>query len=318
MRMLGRVGLLGLLAIVPWVIQDYWLYVLTIGFYYAILSSGWALLVGFAGLISLAQAAFSAIGAYTSALLVLHLGIPPLLGLVAGGLSASAFGLGIGLLTLKMRGPYLALTTIAFSEIFRIFVTAEYELTRGSYGLQVLPLLPGASRALYYYVVVALFLVVFTIMRLTVRSRIGLFLQAIREDEDGAIGRGVDVVHCRVLAFVMSSAFAGVAGAFYGHFVLLVSPQMTILPEMSTIMAMAILGGMESLTGAAVGAIVLQFLSEYLREYVEWRLALMGAIVLLMIWFVPNGLASLAAPLRRYLSGLSFWKRWPGRTKGAA
>lgn len=301
MRVVAAVAFLGLLVLMPWAIQGYWLYITTIGFYYAILSSSWALLAGYAGLISFAHAAFSAIGAYASALLVIHLGIPPLLGLPLGGLGAAVFGLGIGLLTLKMRGPYLALTTIAFSEIFRIFVTAEYGLTRGSYGLRVPPLLPGASRILYYYVAVGLFLIVFAIMRFTVRSRVGLFLQAIREDEDGALGRGVNVTRYRLLAFVMTSAFAGVAGAFYGHFILLVSPQMTILPEMSTILAMAILGGIESLPGAAAGAVVLEFLSEYLREYVEWRLALMGAIVLVMVRFVPNGLASLVKPIFRHL-----------------
>jgi ABC-type branched-subunit amino acid transport system permease subunit len=161
----------------------------------------------------------------------------------------------------------------------------------------------------YYYVILAVFLVAFQSMRLTVGSRVGLFLRAIREDEEGATGRGVNVVRCRVLAFVLTSTAAGTTGAFYGHFVLLVSPQMLILPEMSTIMAMAILGGMESLTGAAVGALVLQFLSEYLREYVEWRLALMGALVLLMIWVAPNGFAGLARPMLRH---------WRARLRGNA
>lgn len=318
MRLAGT-GLVGaLLVAAPWLIEDYWLYVLIIGFYYAILSSSWALLVGFAGLISFAQAAFSGIGAYASALVVLHLGISPFWGLGLGGVVTGFVGLAIGVLTLRMRGPYLALTTIAFSEILRIIVTAEYDFTRGSYGLQVPPLVVGGSRTMYYYVIVALFLAAFWVMRLTVRSRVGLFLQAIREDEDGATGRGVNVVGYRLLAFVMASTFAGVAGAFYGHFVLLVSPQMIILPEMSTIMAMTILGGMESLTGAAVGAIVLQFLSEYLREYVEWRLALLGALVLVMIWAAPNGLAGLRRPLLRHLRSMPIWRRYFGGTEGAA
>jgi branched-chain amino acid transport system permease protein len=309
MRRLAGPGALGtLLVAVPWFIDDYWLYVLIIGFYYAILSSSWTLLVGFAGLISFAQAAFSGIGAYASALAVLHLEAPPLLGLVLGSGTAALVGLGIGVLTIRMRGSYLALTTIAFSEILRIILTAEYDLTRGSYGLQVPPLFVGAPRVTYYYVILGLFLIAFLVMRITVRSRIGLFLQAIREDEEGATGRGVNVVGCRLLAFVMASTFAGMAGAFYGHFVLLVSPQMLILPEMSTIMAMAILGGMESLAGAAIGAIVLQFLSEYLREYVEWRLAIMGAVVLVMIWIAPNGFAGLRRPLWRSLRPKTGWR----------
>jgi branched-chain amino acid transport system permease protein len=124
-------------------------------------------------------------------------------------------------------------------------------------------------------------------------------------------------VGCRVLAFAMASAFAGLAGAFYGHFVRLVSPQMLILPEMSTIMAMGILGGMESLAGAAGGAIVLQVLSEYLREYVEWRLALMGALVLVMILAAPNGFAGLRRPVTRYLRSKASGKSSLKRTEGA-
>ncbi|HLC21629.1 MAG TPA: branched-chain amino acid ABC transporter permease, partial [Candidatus Methylomirabilis sp.] len=116
----------------PFLFRDYWLYVATISLYYAILASSWSMLAGHVGLISFAHAAFAGIGAYTSALLVIHQEVAAPVSMLGGALVAALVGLGIGALTVRMRGPYLALTTLGFSELFRIFITAEYGLTQGS------------------------------------------------------------------------------------------------------------------------------------------------------------------------------------------
>ena len=134
----------------PMVIQGYWLYVVIMGLYYAVLASS-GLLAGYVGKLSFAHAAFAATAAYTSAILVLNLKISPFLGLPAGALMGGVIGFLIGILCLRMSGPYLALTTIAFSEIFRIFITAEYDLTKGSYGLNVPPFFAGTEKWPYYY-----------------------------------------------------------------------------------------------------------------------------------------------------------------------
>jgi branched-chain amino acid transport system permease protein len=275
-------------AAFPLVFREYWLYVATIGLYYAILTSSWSMLAGQVGLISFAHAAFAGIGAYTSALLVIHLGLPIPVTMLAGGLAAALVGLGIGALTLRMRGPYLALTTLAFSEIFRIFITAEYELTQGSIGLKA-PLMLGGSKPLSYYTGLGLFLATLATLAGALRSRVGLFLVAMREDEDGAETRGVNTVSYRLIAFVLTSAFAGLAGGYYAHVVGLVSPQMTRLGEMGLILAMSVFGGLESLLGAALGALILQGLTEYLRIFTEWRLAIFGALVLFILKFAPAG-----------------------------
>jgi branched-chain amino acid transport system permease protein len=274
------------------VIQGYWLYVVIMGLYYAVLASSWSLLAGYVGKLSFAHAAFAATGAYTSAILVLNLRISPFLGLPAGALMGGIIGFLIGILCLRMSGPYLALTTIAFSEIFRIFITAEYDLTKGSYGLNVPPFFAGTEKWPYYYLMLVIACIAFLSMQLLVRSRMGLFLRAIREDEEGAQAMAVQVVRYRVLAFAVASLFAGLAGAFYAHFIQLVSPQMTILSEMAFILAMAIVGGVESLIGAAMGAFFLEILSEYLRAFGQWRLVILGLIILLTIRFAPNGLVS--------------------------
>jgi branched-chain amino acid transport system permease protein len=273
----------------PVFFKDYWLYVAIIGLYYAILSSSWAMLAGQVGIISFAQAAFAAVGAYTSAILVIRLQVPISVGILAGAFSAAIFGFLIGALTLRMRGPYLALTTLGFSEIFRIFLTAEFELTRGSYGLKV-PLLFDGNKIYLYYIGLGLLFISLLTLSLILNSRIGLFLQAMREDEDGAATRGVNTVYYRLYAFVVTSAFAGLAGGYYAHVVGLVSPRMSLISEMGLILAMGIFGGLESLLGAALGAMILQGLTEYLRIFEEWRLAIFGALVLFALRYTPEGI----------------------------
>jgi len=276
-------------AAIPYMFKDYWLYVIIIGVYYAILSTSWSMLAGQVGIISFAHAAFAAVGAYTSSLMVTKLGVPIPVGMLAGAGIAGIFGLFIGSLTLRMRGPYLALTTLGFSEIFRIFLTAEYELTRGSYGLRV-PLIFGGNKVASYYIGLGLLVITVFSLSIMLRSKLGLFLLAMREDEDGAATRGVNTVFYRLYAFVVTSAFAGIAGGFYAHVVGLVSPRMAMIGEMGLVLAMGVFGGMESFLGAALGAIILQTLTEFLRAFEQWRLAIFGALVLFTLRFTPEGI----------------------------
>lgn len=273
--------------------KDYWLYIVTIGFYYALLAASWSLLVGYVGRISFAQAAMSGLGAYTSALTVIYLDVPIALGLILAMLLSGGLGLFIGWLSLRMHGAYLGLTTIAFGEILRITVTAEHNITEGSLGLEVPELIVGGSRFDYYYILFVFLLASLLVMWLILRSRIGLFFQAIREDEDGAASLGVAVTAWKVAAFAISTAFAGLAGALYAHFVQLIAPSMMTLQEMGFILAMAVVGGFSNILHAAMGGMVLQILLELLRELGEWRLAIFGLIAMLMLRFAPNGVFGL-------------------------
>ena len=291
-------GLLLVLILIPFVFTGYSLHVMIVAFYYAILASSWSLLAGYAGKLSFAHSAFSAIGAYSSSLLVLKTDLSPFIGLPVGALTAGFVGLLIGLLSLRMTGPYLALTTIAFSEILRIFIMAEHKLTQGSIGLHAQPFFPGTSKLPYYYLMLTILLFSLFIMLKIVKSRYGLLLRAIREDEDGAAAMAVNVARLRIIAFVVSSLFAGLAGSFYAHFILLVSPQMLLLSDMALILSMSIVGGIESLIASALGALFLEFISEYLRAFGEWRMVILGLILLLTLKFFPNGLFG---PFSQYL-----------------
>jgi branched-chain amino acid transport system permease protein len=286
----GALLLLALLILPLLGLAEYWIYILTIGFYYALLAASWSLLVGYVGRISFAQAAFAGLGAYTSALGTTALGWPIVVTIPLGVMVAALIGLVIGRLCLELHGAYLGLTTIAFAEILRIAITAEYELTRGSLGLSTPGLFATTDRLPYYYTLLAVLLGSLGVMWLVLRSRIGLFFNAIREDEEAAASLGVRVGRWKIVAFTLSSAFAGLAGGLYAHVVQLVSPAMMSLGEMGLILSMAVIGGFHNIFYAALGGLFLEVLLEALREVGEWRLTLFGLSVVVILRYAPNGL----------------------------
>ncbi len=282
--------LLFVALLAPLGVGPYWTHVGAIAWYYALLAASWALLAGFAGQFSFAHVAFAALGGYTSALCVGLLGLPLPLAILAGVLLAMATGALIGALVLRLSGPYLALFTLAISEVFRLVLIAEEDVTRGMLGLPVPGLFPGRSDMPYYYLGLALVVAALLGMNALLATRVGLFLRAIREDEGAARASGVDTTRYKILVFVVTSVIAAIAGIYYGHFIGLLTPNMAILPEMGLVIAMAVIGGIESLPGAVIGAVFVFLLSETLRSYGEWRFVLMGLALILVQRFAQNGL----------------------------
>lgn len=294
LKIAGSVALGALALAYPSLVNAYWLSVGVLAIFYAIVTASWALLVGYAGQFSFGHMAFVSLGAYTSGLLVNWFAIPIPLGMAAGVLACTLLGSGIGFVCLRMRGPYLALFTVAFSEVLRIIFVSEAEITGGSGGLQVSPLFHVRSDAPYYYLGLALLGGSLAVMTGLVLSRWGLFFRAIRENEDAAAASGVKVVRFRILAFAIASSFAGLAGGFYAHYIGILTPDIGSVDQMGLVVAMAVIGGAESLIAAAIGALGLEVLVEALRSYGEWRLILFGALLLLTIRFARNGLLALA------------------------
>jgi branched-chain amino acid transport system permease protein len=208
--------LIALLILAPLYLNryPYQMAVVTGAFFYAILASSWSLLAGTAGQFSFAHMALMAIGAYTSGLLGRDLGTNPLTGILLGTLLAGAVGLVIGVLCLRLRGAYLALFTIAFSEILRIVLLTEFEYTEGSNGLELAPLYAGITARAEYYITLGLLLGTLALMYWLINSRFGLFIRAVREDEDAAAAMGVNVVRYKVLIFVITSMIVGLAGGY--------------------------------------------------------------------------------------------------------
>jgi branched-chain amino acid transport system permease protein len=278
----------------------YWVHVGALLWYYALLASSWALLAGFAGQFSFAHMAFAALGGYTSALIVLHMGISYLpVAILAGIVLAMVVGALIGFMVLRLSGPYLALFTLAISEVFRMMLMAEEQITRGSLGLQVPRFFSGDSDVPYYYLGLALVAGSLLFMGFLLRTRIGLFLRAIREDEDATRASGVNTTRYKILVFVVTSGIASMAGIYYAHFIGILTPNMLILPEMGIVIAMAVIGGIESLPGAVIGAAIVYLLSEALREYGELRFVLLGLALILVQRFARNGLFPLIERIGR-------------------
>src|SRR6266446_1809188 len=230
------------LAWLPWVLSGYHTHVLTTGLYYVILAIGWNLLAGYAGQFSLAHHTFAGLGAYASALLVQHTGVPILVG-IGGVVLAAAVGYGLGTLCLRMRAIYLALATWAFAESVRLLITVEYQFTRGDLGFRT-PLLFGTPHpTAYFYLFVVLAVAVGLTARQIVRSRVGMYLRAIRDDEDAAAVMGIDTFKWKRAAFVISAAFAALGGGFLGHYIGLLSPTPMKFNEMAMVIIMVVIGG---------------------------------------------------------------------------
>jgi branched-chain amino acid transport system permease protein len=212
--------------------------------------------------------------------------------MAAGVVMCCALGGGIGWVCLRMSGPYLAIFTLGFSEIVRITISTEDDVTAGMAGLHSAPLFESATRLPYFYAAFGLLAGSLLVMGLLVRSRWGLFLRAIREDEQAAAASGVAVARFRILAFAIASGFAGLAGGFYAHYIGLMTPSVGDLDEMAKLVVMTVIGGMERLPTAVGGAFVVEFLLEWLRDYGQWRLPIFGIVLLLTMRFARNGLVT--------------------------
>ena len=308
-RRLGWVVLGGVaLAWLPWVLSEYHTHVCVISLYYVILAIGWNLLAGYAGQFSLAHHTFAGVGAYTSALLVYHTGVPIVVGIGAGVVLAAAAGYALGTLCLRMRAIYLALATWAFAESVRLLIQVEYQFTRGDLGFRT-PLLFGTPHPrAYFYLFLALALAVGLAARQIVGSRVGTYLRAIRDDEEAAAAMGVDTFKWKRAAFVISAAFAAVAGGFLGHYIGLLSPTPMKFNEMATIIIMVVVGGLRTFPGPIIGAVFIELLSELLRGWGELRMVLFALLVLVVVRVYPAGLVGLAR------AALSAWRtRRPAR-----
>jgi len=282
-------GVLAVVAGLPLVITNpYWLGVIIVSMYFALLASGWNLLAGYTGQFSLAPACFAMIGAYTTGLLAHYFSAPPWFGIAAAMVVAGGVGSLLGRIVLRLRGPYLALTTLSFAEVIRVVIGNSYNVTRGDLGLNV----PGIfdSRLAYYFLFLAVLVLVQIALFALLKARVGLYLQAIRDDEVAAASRGVNVVFWKTAAFTISAAVSGLAGALYGHFSQLVSPELGLIFQTGLVISMVVIGGIGSLVGPVVGALLVYIASEWLRDVGGYHLIVFALLVILFSRFFREGL----------------------------
>lgn len=288
---------LAIVALLPLVVKvPYWLGVLIVSMYFAIVSAAWNLLAGYTGQFSLAPATFAMIGAYSSGLLYHHFQVSPWIGIPVGVVAAALIGFLLGVVVLRLRGPYLALTTLSFAEITRLVIGNSYNVTRGDLGLSVPAIFE--SRLAYYYLFLAVLVAVQLGLYILVRSRAGLYLQAIRDDDVAAAGRGVNVVRWKTISFSLSSAICGLAGGIYVHFIMLASPEIGLVLQTGLVMSMVVIGGMGTLIGPVLGAFLVEVASEALRDVGLSHMLVFSLMVILIGRFFRDGLWGLFDRLR--------------------
>ena len=304
---------LALLVAVPPLLPKYALEVLISILFFGYLGASWNILGGYGGQFSFGHAAFFGIGAYTSTLLFLQLGVTPWLGMVAGGALAASFGLFAGYLSFRygLRGPYFSLVTLAFAEMLRV-VAVNWKAMGSSLGL-VVPNLGSAplqflfaEKLPYYYVILAMVLGALLICRAIERSRMGYALAAIRENEDAAEASGVNALATKLSAMAVSSFLTALGGTFYAQYFAYIDPSLTFGPAISIGgLLPAIVGGAGTVAGPLLGSFVLTPISEITRAMLRGRagadIMLYGLILILVISFLPNGLMGWLR--RRALSG---------------
>jgi branched-chain amino acid transport system permease protein len=282
-----------ILAVYPLLVRNrFFLHLSIMVLLYALLGMSWNLLGGYTGQISFGHAAFFGTGAYTSTVLLLRFGISPWLGMLVGAVLAMLLSLPLGWLTFRLRGPYFALATLAFAEIVRVIVYNWDTLTGGGDGLYILTNLGGVVR--FYYIILALTVAGLLVMRACVRSRWGYFLNAIREDEDAAEALGVPAVRMKVIVLAISAFFVALGGSFFASYQLYINPDLVYESQISIQMiVVTIVGGIGTLEGPLVGALIIVPLSEYFRSLSPVANPLIyGLFIVIFMLFLPEGIVS--------------------------
>ncbi len=282
--------------------NNYYIDVLILAGIYMVLALGLNIVVGMLGLLDLGYVAFYALGAYCYALLSTKVGISFWFSLPLGALLASLFGVLLGIITMRLRGDYLAIVTLGFIHIIYLVLNNWDSLTNGPNGILNIerPKIGGFlldQPIHFYYLIVAILLFTILIVNRLNNSYIGRAWIAIREDEVAAAAMGIDVTKMKILAFAMGAAWAGVAGVFFAGKFAFVSPESFKFLETVFVLSMVVLGGMGSVSGVILGAIILVILPEVLREFQSFRMMIFGGAMILMMIFRPQGL--IGNPRRR-------------------
>lgn len=277
------------LALVPLAVDPYLLHIIILILMSAVMALSWDLLVR-TGQLSLAHAGFFGLGAYASALTIDLLGAGWWVSFLAAGLVGGMAALGLGLITLRLHGMYFAIATLAFAEVLRTLVL-QAQFTGGAVGI-TLPAIFGGSRMAAYYLVMAIFLLCLLVSIMLQRSRWGLAFQAIRARQAVAEALGIDTVKTKLAAFVISSVFPSLMGAFYIHYVTYIIPYEAFSLNISvSVLVMSVFGGIYSTAGPVIGAVVLKMLEEYLKSVIVYGYTVIyGLILAMVILFMPNGL----------------------------
>ncbi len=306
MKSLSRIFLLasfGTLLFLPMFLDTYKIYLLSITCISVVIATGLNLITGYTGQISLGQAGFVAIGAYGSTLLMTRVGIWFWGALPIGATIAALAGFLIALPSLRLRGIYLALVTFGFGAVTEMILVHWVSLTNGPDGLKVPSPQPGSfafnSDLRMFYLIFGITVVMVYLAKNIVNSRVGRAFISTRDSELAAQAMGVNITKYKILAFVLSAFYGGIAGGLYAALVMFISPDAFSVLESIIYLTMIVVGGMGSILGSIIGGATLSLLPEILRGFREFQELLFGAILIISLIFLPNGIVGLYEKFRK-------------------
>ena len=291
--MVFAIGLLGVMMVLPFLVQkQYLLHVIILANILAVFALSWDLLAGFMGQLNLGHSMFFGIGAYTIGFITMAYRIPPVLGLLLGGLISVLLSLVVGIPCLRLRGPYYAIATLAFSQVLFTLAMGLPKLTGSEEGITKIPKFITSIQGNYYF---SFFLLVVAVIALNLlfRSKFGKKLISLREDERLSEAAGIDTSTYKIIGAAMSAFLAGFMGAYNCYYHGNVTPDMLSISLTFSVVAVVVFGGVGTLYGAIPGAYILTFLNEYLYFIMDYRLLIYALVIMLILLYSSGGLLGL-------------------------
>jgi branched-chain amino acid transport system permease protein len=276
--------------------NDYYIYVMSLAFIMAIATVGLNLILGYTGQLNLAHAGFMAIGAYTVGILTVDYGVPYWIAFLLAGIVAAVFGFAAGVVSLRLKTHYFAIFTLCVGFIIYLVIEKADRLTHGTVGIAAIPAPAGigpiqfTSTIPQYYLVLMFLALSLWLMSQIVNSLLGRSFVAIRNSEELAETLGINLMRTKVLAFVLSTFYAGIAGALYAGFVRFLGPDLAREHHTFDMMAFILVGGIGTLFGPVLGAILLTWITQSLQFLQDYRMVVFGPLLILLVMYFPHGI----------------------------
>jgi branched-chain amino acid transport system permease protein len=294
--LLSGILLLAAIAFPAFAPNSYYLSVMSLAYIFAIAAVGLNLIVGYTGQLNLAHAGFMAIGAYTVGILTVDYGVPFWVTFILAGLLAALVGFLVGIVSLRLKGHYFAIFTLCVGLIMFLVIEKWESLTHGVVGVMDIPAATSigpisfASNIGQYYLVLFFLVLGVWLMHRIVSSLLGRTFIAIRNSEDLAEALGINLMRNKILAFMISTFYAGIAGALYAGYVRFLGPDLARETNTFDMIAFTLVGGIGTLLGPVVGAVVVSWVTQSLQALQDYRMVVFGPLLILLIMFVPNGI----------------------------
>ncbi|BBO71668.1 amino acid ABC transporter [Desulfosarcina alkanivorans] len=306
---IGAALLIGL-ALVPLFVKDEFLLRLLISaMMFGALAVAFDFTAGFINIVNFGFAAFWGMGAYTSGLLVVKLGWSPWMAIPAGALASGVLGVILGLLTIRLGGIFASCMTWFVALAMLSAAGNMVDLTQGHAGMTVPLLFETVQNWPYFYLILAIMLAVYILVTVIIKSNVGMAFRAIGQDTEAAASSGIDAVRYKVMNFTISCLLAGLIGGFYAHFIGILTPTVMHTSHTVEVLAMAYIGGRGTIWGPLVSAMIMVPVMEFMKDLMEYRLILYGALMVFVMTYYPRGMVGIWENIVGYIGKLRKDKR---------